>query len=115
MDIKNLTVIGICLSLLMGAGSLVLSLQKGHQEFGVVDTRQVISNQAEELARKDPQAHLSSVKVQSLATRIESLIDHWGRKHKIILLSKPAVLSGDLPDYTRSILEALNSSQEFVE
>jgi hypothetical protein len=52
------------------------------------------------------------MKIRAIADKIEGQVEHWGKAHKLTLLQKQSVLSGTLPDYTQTILKALETEEE---
>ena len=91
--------------------SLTFSLLNKPIKFATVNTRMIIAEQAKKLAKEDPKAHTSLIKMRSVADKIEAKIAQWGEVHKVTLLAKPAILSGTLPDYTQTILSSLTKEE----
>jgi hypothetical protein len=104
---KNITIGGFLLMGVICVTSLTLSVCHKPLKLGVVDTRLIITEQAKRIAKEDPKAHTSIMKMRAVADKIEGQIAHWGKIHKVTLFSKQAVLSDDLPDYTQLILTSL--------
>jgi Type-F conjugative transfer system protein (TrbI_Ftype) len=94
-------------SIFMSLGALTLSILTKPLKIGAVDTRLIITEQAKKLAKEDPKSQPSALKLRAVADKIESHIAQWGKAHQVTLLAKPAVLSGNLPDYTQMILSSL--------
>ncbi len=103
-----LTMGALCLVSAMSIAALIIASSAKPQSFGVVDTRLIIAEEAKRIAKQDPAAHTSIMKMRAIADKIEEQINHWGKDHKLTLLQKQSVLSGNLPDYTKNILHSLS-------
>ena len=102
-----LTMGALCLVSAMSIAALYIAISSKPQSLGTVDTRLIITEEAKRIAKEDPTAHTSVMKMRAIADKIEEQIHHWGKVHKLTLLQKQSVLSGNLPDYTQTILNSL--------
>lgn len=102
----------LCLVSAMSFAALIIASSSKQVMFGTVDTRLIVSAEAKRLAKQDPNAHTSIMKIRAIADKIEGQVEHWGKAHKLTLLQKQSVLSGTLPDYTQTILNALETENE---
>lgn len=91
----------------MSFSALYITISSKPHSLGTVDTRLIITEEAKRIAKEDPTAHTSIMKMRAIANKIEEQIHHWGRANKLTLLQKQSVLSGNLPDYTQIILDSL--------
>ncbi len=76
-------------------------------EFGTIDVQKLISAEAQKLASIYPKGDVPPEKLQALIESIRGNIQNFTRNKKVILFAKGAVLSGNIPDYTESIIKGL--------
>lgn len=77
--------------------------------FGTIDVHKIITYEAQKLASIYPKGDVPTEKLRGLIDSIQDNIQRVTHNKKIILLSRTAVLSGNVPDYTESFIKELEN------
>jgi hypothetical protein len=98
--------------LYLGWISLPKSSQSSHASLAVVDMQALISKKSQQLAAmlasekhsSQPRESSSFLSIQDAAHRLKDDLNTFAATHNLVILSKEAVVSGDLPDKAEEIL-----------
>ncbi len=74
-------------------------------EIGTIDVQKLVTIEAQKLASNYPKGDVPPEKLRVIIENIRGNIQDFTSKRKIILLSKTAVLSSNVPDYTEDFIK----------
>jgi hypothetical protein len=103
IDIKIVIIVNVIIALISYM-AIAATLSYSQTRFGVIDEKLIVSIQAKEIARSYPNGQIPPEKLRHLAEGMKGKVQEWGNKRGLTLLTKSAVWSGKLPDYTDEIL-----------
>jgi hypothetical protein len=102
---------GLVLGEALGSGT-AWPFFKPPPRLAVVDMQALIAKGSEHLAKTSPNkafgkgsAKVSSHQIQETGEQLKETLEAFAAKHHLILLTKGAVMGGNLPDYTAEIME----------
>lgn len=75
--------------------------------WGTIDVGELIAYQSSVLAQSYPRGEIPKKKLQQLADALRDTIESFGHQHQILLVSKGAVWSKEVPDWTEELLDYL--------
>lgn len=76
-------------------------------DFGTVDMQKLINSEAQKLVSIYPKGEVPQEKLQGLIVHVRAIIQDAAQKKNMILISKSAILSNNVSDYTDLIIKAL--------
>ncbi len=74
-------------------------------EIGTVDIQKLVAIEAQKLAKNYPKGDVPPEKLRVIIENIRASVQEFTAKRKIILLSKAAVLSSNVLDYTEDFIK----------
>ena len=101
---------GLALGGALGSGT-AWSFFKPSPRLAVVDMQALIAKGSQHLAKTSPNKALgkaskvSSHQIQEAGEQLKETLEAFATKHHLILLTKGAVMGGNLPDYTEEVME----------
>ncbi len=104
---KHLIYALLAVTAVMSIGGFSLSLINKPLKMGTIDTGLIIAEKAKILAKQDLKAYLSPLKMRQVGDEIKEDVAKWATQNKVTLIAKGAIWSENLPDYTESVLVAL--------
>jgi hypothetical protein len=109
---QRLHLIGLVTALPLSIGACWLGLSNANlQKLGIVDMQMLIQVQSQQIAKAYPNGQVPPKLMQEVVEDMKIVIKDFGQDHKVTLLAKGAVLSGEHPDYTQEILTGMHTSQ----
>ena len=115
MQIKQQNLIFIALAALFSMVVVCLWLNHGNPKFGTVDLQALLFQQSKNLAKTYPTGQVPPKVMQSVVENIKEIINDYGKAHKLTFLTKGAVITNDLPDYTEIFEDLLSTSSNRLE
>lgn len=107
---KQYPLILIVLMMLFSQVLIYLWLRHDSIKFGTIDMQELLLEQSKSLAKTYPTGQVPPKVMQQIVANLKTAISEYGKDHKVTLLSKGAVITDDLPDYTAVFEEQLNES-----
>lgn len=106
-DIFKLTILSLFLNMVCLALWLGSFIYKTHQPMGTVDMQTIINSASQTLAKSYPEGNVPKPIIESVAGHVKETIQAYGHEHKVMILAKGAILSGEIHDLTDEIFKTL--------